>query len=124
MSGQSMINIRNMSIKCGHCNTYQTLCAFKVQDDGWNVYVYECENDICDPAVTRTLLEVPMELDEFARRDPGWRGGRRHAGAEPDPEASDGDFEGGDFEGGDSEGGDSEGGDSEGGDSERTSADT
>jgi hypothetical protein len=71
------INIRNLSIKCGHCGSYQTLCSFARRDD-WNVYTYECENDICDPAVTRTLVEVPAELDEFAHRDPGWRGGGRH----------------------------------------------
>jgi hypothetical protein len=77
----AMINIRNLSIKCGHCNTYQTLCHFERRDEEWNVYTYECENDVCDPAVTRTYLEVPAHLDAFARRDPGWRGGRRHAGA-------------------------------------------
>lgn len=75
------INIRNISIKCGHCGTYQTLTAFSRREE-WNVYTYECENEVCDPDVTRTLLEVPEDLDEFARRDPGWRGGRRHAGAE------------------------------------------
>ena len=73
----STINIRNLSIKCGNCNTYQTLSAFSRRDE-WNVYTYECENDTCDPAVTRTYLEVPADLDEFARRDPGWRGGGRH----------------------------------------------
>lgn len=75
------IHIRNLSIKCGHCNTYQTLCAFSQREE-WNVYTYECENDTCDPEVTRTLLEVPAELDEFARRDPSWKGGKRHAGAD------------------------------------------
>lgn len=66
-----MLNIRNMSVKCGNCDTYQTLCGYSQRDD-WNVYTYECENDVCDPAVTRTLIEVPKELDEFARRDPEW----------------------------------------------------
>lgn len=75
------INIRNISIKCGHCGTYQTLTAYSRREE-WNVYTYECENQVCDPEMTRTLVEVPAELDEFARRDPGWRGGRRHAGAE------------------------------------------
>jgi hypothetical protein len=73
----SMINIRDLSIKCGNCQTYQTLAGFVRRGD-WNVYTYECENDRCDPAVTRTLVEVPSRLDEFARRDPGWRGGGRH----------------------------------------------
>lgn len=67
------INIRNISIKCGNCGTYQTLCGFARSEDS-NVYTYECENDVCDAAVTRTLIEVPSHLDEFARRDPGWRG--------------------------------------------------
>jgi hypothetical protein len=75
-----MINIRNLSIRCGNCDTYQTLSAFARRDE-WNVYTYECENDVCDPAITRTLLEVPAELDRFARRDPGWKGGKRHGGA-------------------------------------------
>jgi hypothetical protein len=67
------INIRNISIKCGNCGTYQTLCGF-VRSEDRNIYTYECENDVCDPAVTRTLIEVPVRLDEFARRDPTWRG--------------------------------------------------
>ena len=72
-----------MSIKCGNCDTYQTVVGFRKLEDK-NVYTYECENEICDPAVTRTHVEVPRELDTFARRDPEWRGGRRHAGAEPE----------------------------------------
>ncbi|MEM7582782.1 MAG: hypothetical protein AAF560_05335, partial [Acidobacteriota bacterium] len=81
--GPGTINIRNLSIRCGHCDTYQTLSHFQRRDD-WNVYAYECENDVCDPATTRTYLEVPAFLDEFAHRDPSWRGGKVHAGAEPD----------------------------------------
>lgn len=69
------INIRNISIKCGNCEEYQTLCGFSRRDD-WHIYVYECENQICDAEVTRTLVEVPASLDAFARRDPQWRGGR------------------------------------------------
>ncbi len=69
----SSVNIRNISIKCGQCNTYQTLCDYKPSGDT-NVYTYECENDVCDPSTTRTIVEVPRELDEFARRDPDWRG--------------------------------------------------
>lgn len=68
------INIRNISIKCGHCQAYQTLCGFG-RSGSWNVYTYECENETCDPEVTRTLVEVPRELDEFARRDEHWQGG-------------------------------------------------
>lgn len=71
------VNIRDISVKCGHCDTYQTLSGFARRGD-WNVYTYECENEICDPEVTRTLIEVPRDLDAFARRDPEWRGGGRH----------------------------------------------
>jgi hypothetical protein len=74
------INIRNISIKCGNCDTYQTLASFARGED-CNVYTYECENDLCDPAVTRTLVEVPRELDEFANRDPDWRGGAKWGGS-------------------------------------------
>ena len=80
--GRAAVNIGNLSIKCGHCDTYQTLVRFERRDD-WNVYIYECENDRCDPEVTRTLLEVPRDLDDYARRDPTWRGGKRHAGSDP-----------------------------------------
>ena len=76
----STINIRNISIKCGRCETYQTLCGYTPRQD-WNVYTYECENETCDSAVTRTYLEVPADLDEFANRDPDWHGGKVHAGA-------------------------------------------
>ncbi len=75
------LNIRNLSIKCGQCETYQTLLRFERHGE-WNVYTYECENETCAPEVTRTLLEVPAELDVFARRDPQWRGGQRWGGAE------------------------------------------
>lgn len=77
MAEEEKINIRNISIKCGNCDTYQTLTAFGRRDE-WNVYTYECENDICDPKVTRTIVEVPRDLDSFARRDPTWRGGGKH----------------------------------------------
>ena len=79
--GGSVVNIRNISVKCGNCNTYQTLASFSRRDE-WNVYTYECENDVCDPNVTRTLVEVPRDLDEFANRDPDWRGGKKWGGAE------------------------------------------
>jgi hypothetical protein len=70
-----MINIRNLSVKCGQCETYQTLVGFARKGE-WNVYTYECENDRCVREVTRTLVEVPADLDEFARRDSEWRGGK------------------------------------------------
>lgn len=80
-----MINIRNLSVKCASCGEYQTLVRFEPAED-WNAYTYECEGTACDPAASRTLLEVPVDLDAFARRDPTWKGGKRHAGAEPSAE--------------------------------------
>ena len=76
-AGTSTINIRNLSVKCGNCDGYQTLSHFEPRGE-WNVYTFSCENEICDPAVTKTLLEVPRAIDEFANRDPDWRGGGRH----------------------------------------------
>jgi|GEM_PF-1256465 len=73
------IDIRNLSVKCGRCETYQTLVRF-ARREGWNVYIYECESALCDPNTSRTLLEVPVSLDIFARRDPDWHGGDRHTG--------------------------------------------
>ena len=81
VTGHSPINIRNISIKCGRCDRYQTLAKYERRGE-WNVYTYECEEGgSCDPATTRTLIEVPHALDEFANRDPNWRGGKRHAGS-------------------------------------------
>jgi hypothetical protein len=77
MAERPTINIRDLSIRCGRCQQYQTLSGYQRRDD-WNVYTYECENDICDPEASRTLVEVPAELDAFARRDPTWRGGGTH----------------------------------------------
>jgi hypothetical protein len=79
-TGHATINIRDLSIKCGRCRQYQTLASFERRGE-WNVYSYECEDGACDPAMTRTLVEVPAALDVFANRDPAWRGGKRHAGA-------------------------------------------
>ena len=80
----SPINIRNLSVKCGRCGQYQVLASFHPLDEDWNQYVYECEWPPCDADVegSRTLLEVPVDLDEFIRRDPSWHGGQIHAGAE------------------------------------------
>jgi len=71
------LDIRDLSVKCGQCETYQTLSHFEPRGE-WNVYTYLCENEICDPAVTKTLLELPKAIDVFANRDPEWRGGGRH----------------------------------------------
>ena len=83
LEGHASIDIRDLSVKCGLCQRYQTLSSFERRGD-WNAYTYECENEPCDPEATRTILEVPAGLDTFARRDPGWRGGARHAGASED----------------------------------------
>ena len=73
--GLTPVNLRNFSVKCGACGEYQTLCGYRTEG-GWNAYAFECESGVCDPAVTRTLIEVPVELDEFAQRDPTWRHGK------------------------------------------------
>jgi len=80
-TGHATINIRDVTVRCGRCGDYQTLAHFARRGQ-WNVYTYECENGRCDPAATRTLIEVPAALDVFANRDPNWHGGQRHAGAD------------------------------------------
>lgn len=82
------VNVRHFSVKCGVCLEYQTLSSYRREGE-LNVYVYECENAVCAPEGTRTLIEVHHDVDEFANRDPNWRGGRRHGGAE-EPEAGEG----------------------------------
>jgi len=62
-----VIDIFMMSIKCGNCDTYQTVVGFKKYPEK-NVYTYECENEICDPNVTRTIVEVPREVDNSTKR--------------------------------------------------------
>jgi O-glycosyl hydrolase len=62
-----VIDIFMMSIKCGNCDTYQTVVTYRKLADK-NVYTYECENDLCDPNVTRTILEVPRHLDNSTKR--------------------------------------------------------
>ena len=77
-----MVDIRDITVRCGNCNEFQTLVDFR-RREGWHVYVYECDGTGCDAAVTRTLVELPAEIDEFARRDPEWERGR-HEAAPPD----------------------------------------
>jgi hypothetical protein len=62
-----VIDIFMMSVKCGNCDTYQTIVSFQKLPDK-NVYTYECENDQCDPNVTRTIVEVPREVDNSTKR--------------------------------------------------------
>ena len=49
------MNIRDISVKCGNCDSYQTLAGFARREE-WNVYTFECDHGRCDPAVTRTLV--------------------------------------------------------------------
>lgn len=44
-----------------------TLASYAPRE-GWNAYTYECEGGSCDAAASRTILEVPIALDEFAQR--------------------------------------------------------
>jgi len=62
-----VIDIFMMSVKCGNCDMYQTVVGFKKYPEK-NVYTYECENEICDPNVTRTIVEVPREVDNSTKR--------------------------------------------------------
>jgi ribosomal protein S27E len=62
-----VIDIFMMSVKCGNCDNYQTVVGFKKLADR-NLYTYECDNAICDPNVTRTILEVPHEVDNSTKR--------------------------------------------------------
>jgi hypothetical protein len=63
------INIRDLSIKCGRCGEYQTLCSWE-PGDGFNAYSFECEGGACDPSMSRTVLEVPAVLDLFYEAHP------------------------------------------------------
>jgi hypothetical protein len=65
--GLHVIDVFVMSVKCGHCDTYQTIVGFQKLPDK-NVYTYECENELCDPNVTRTIVEVPRHLDNSVKR--------------------------------------------------------
>jgi hypothetical protein len=62
-----VIDIFMMSIKCGNCDNYQTIVKFAKGPEK-NTYIYECENDTCDPNVTRTIVEVPRHLDNSTKR--------------------------------------------------------
>ena len=65
--GLHVIDVFVMSVKCGNSDTDQTIVRFQKLPDK-NVYTYECENDLCDPNVTRTILEVPKHLDNSVKR--------------------------------------------------------
>lgn len=78
-----MLNIRDMSVRCGRCMNFQVLVGYRRRDD-WNVYVYECDLPSCAPEETRTLVEVPSAIDEFAQRHPEC-GGSCGCGSAPEP---------------------------------------
>ncbi len=63
------VNVRDLSIRCAVCGRYQTLTDFEACD-GYNAYTYECEDSPCEPAATRTLVEVPSVLDVFYQKPP------------------------------------------------------
>lgn len=81
--GPTPVNIRNFSVRCGRCDQYQVIVGFKPLDEEWNLYTYECDGEPCasEPSLTRTYIEVPVDLDEFANRNPSWRGGKKWGGA-------------------------------------------
>ena len=62
-----VIDIFVMSVDAGDADAYQTIVKFRKGAEK-NVYTYECENETCDPNVTRTFLEVPTHLDNSTRR--------------------------------------------------------
>ena len=62
-----VIDVFMMSVKCGNCDGYQTIVGFSKGPER-NTYTYECENDLCDPNVTRTIVEVPKHLDNSTKR--------------------------------------------------------
>jgi hypothetical protein len=87
-----VIDIFMMSVKCGNCDTYQTIVKFRKEAEK-NVYTYECENEVCDPNVTRTIVEVPRHLDNSTRRaeELPYYSSEHEAGSEPpDPEKAPG----------------------------------
>jgi len=62
-----VINIRDLSIRCGQCMNFMTLASYEPRE-GWNAYTYQCDGGTCDAAAARTVVEVPVTLDEFALR--------------------------------------------------------
>ena len=69
-----MINVRDLSVRCGRCLNFMTLSGYEPRA-GWNAYTFECDAGSCDPSTSRTVIEVPAEIDEFARKHPDCAGG-------------------------------------------------
>jgi len=62
-----VINIRDLSFRCGRCMNFMTLASYAPRE-GWNAYTYECDSGTCDTEASRTVVEVPALLDEFAQK--------------------------------------------------------
>jgi hypothetical protein len=69
-----MINIRDLSLRCGRCLNFMTLTEYAPRE-GWNTYTFQCDGGSCDPVASRAVVEVPAELDEFAQKHPACGGG-------------------------------------------------
>ena len=46
---------------------FMTLASYEPRE-GWNAYTYRCDGGTCDAAAARTVVEVPVAMDEFAIR--------------------------------------------------------
>ena len=46
---------------------FMTLASYAPRE-GWNAYTYECDSGTCDTEASRTVVEVPALLDEFAQK--------------------------------------------------------
>lgn len=69
-----MINIRDLSMRCGACRNFLTLASYEPRGE-WNAYTFQCDTSGCDPEKVVAILEVPTALDEFAQKHPGCGGG-------------------------------------------------
>ena len=69
-----MINIRDLSLRCGRCMNFMTLAEYAPRD-GWNAYTYVCDAGTCSGEASRAVVEVPAALDEFAQKHPECGGG-------------------------------------------------
>ena len=38
--------------------------------EGWNAYSFECDGGGCGSGISRAVVEVPVERDEFAQKHP------------------------------------------------------
>ena len=75
------IQIRDLTVRCAGCQRFPTLASFRREREH-NVYAFRCEDGGCGAIDGHRFVEVPVELDRFAARDPTWGGGKRHAGSD------------------------------------------